>query len=117
MSLTDNLVNLYRIDAQVRGLRRRLESAQRHLEVQDRHLDELRQQRAEFDTRQRQLRATIGNLEGETSAIEQRLEKLRNELNGATTNKQYMAVLTELNTVKLSRGELDERQLQEMERV
>ncbi len=117
MGLTEKLVTLFRVDAQVRGLRRRLETAQRHLDTQDRHLEQLRQQRAELDVRQRQLRATVSNLEIEAAAIDERLEKLRNELNGATTNKQYTAVLTELNTVKQSRSELDDQQLQQMERI
>ena len=117
MSLTENLINLFHLDGQLRGLRSRLESAERYLSVQDRLLDEQRQGREELETRRRQLQATIGNLETETAAIDERLEKLRNELNGATTNKQYTAVLTELNTVKLARSELEDRALQEMELV
>ncbi|MHC4969170.1 MAG: zinc ribbon domain-containing protein [Planctomycetota bacterium] len=117
MSLTEDLVNLFEIDAQVRGLRRRLDSAERYLAAQTRHGDELDAQRLELEARHRQIQAKIANLEGETAALDQRLEKLRNELNTATTNKQYSAVLTELNTAKDARSELEDLVLQEMERI
>jgi predicted nucleic acid-binding Zn-ribbon protein len=117
MSLTDDLVNLYQIDAQVRGLRRRLDSAQRYLTAQTRLVGELETQGQELEARHRQIQAKIGNLEGETAALDERLEKLRNELNAATTNKQYGAVLNELNTAKDARSGLEDLALQEMERV
>lgn len=117
MSLTDSLLTLYRVEAQVRGLRGRLESAQNYLTAQTQQLEELREQHQELRTRTHQIQAKIGNLEGETAAIDTRIEKLRNELNMASTNKQYTAVLTELNTVKLSRNEVDDQILEEMERI
>jgi len=117
MSLTDDLVNLFQIDAQVRGLRRRLDSAERYLAAQTRQGDELGTQRQELEVRHRQIQAKIANVEGETAALDERLEKLRNELNTATTNKQYGAVLSELNTAKDARSELEDLALQEMERV
>jgi predicted nucleic acid-binding Zn-ribbon protein len=117
MSLTENLVNLFQIDAQVRGLRRRLDSAERYLAVQTRNVENLEVQRRELETRQLQLQAKIGNLEGEMAALDERLEKLRDELNAATTNKQYSAVLTELNTAKNARSELEDQALGEMELV
>jgi predicted nucleic acid-binding Zn-ribbon protein len=117
MSLTENLVSLFRIDAQVRGLRRRLESAERYLAAQNRRVDDLAAQRQELDARHRQIQAKIANLESETAALDERLEKLRNELNAATTNKQYTAVLHELNTAKDARSEIEDVVLQELERI
>ncbi|MHC4710691.1 MAG: phosphatidate cytidylyltransferase, partial [Planctomycetota bacterium] len=117
MSLTENLVNLFQIDAQVRGLRRRLDSAERYLAIQTRYVEDLEVQRRELEARHLQLQAKIGNLEGEMAALDERLEKLRNELNAATTNKQYSAVLTELNTAKNARSELEDQVLAEMELV
>jgi predicted nucleic acid-binding Zn-ribbon protein len=117
MSLTENLVNLFQIEAQVRGLRGRLDSAERYLTVQTRRVEDLEVQRRELEARHLQLQAKIGNLEGETAALDERLEKLRDELNAATTNKQYSAVLTELNTAKDARSELEDQALAEMELV
>jgi hypothetical protein len=117
MTLTGSLLALHHVDSQTRGLRSRLESAERALAVQVRHLEELQQQREELESRQRQLQARISNLDGETTLLEQRIEKLRNDLNNASTSKQYNAVLAELSTVKLSRSQLEERELEHMEQL
>ncbi len=117
MSLYANLISLFQVDSQVRGLRSRLESAQRYLDAQDRLLTELREQREEHESRRRQLQATTGNLEVEVAALSERIDKLRGELDAATTNKQYAAVLTEVNTTKLARSELEDRAYEEMEKV
>ncbi len=115
MGLIKNLVALFLVDGQVRGLRSRLEGAERFLAAQERLHSDLEQHCAELETRKRQIQTRIGTLELETASLDERLEKLRNELNGASTNKQYTAVLTELNKAKLDRTELENRTLDQME--
>lgn len=117
MGLMSNLLSLYQVDAQVRGLRNRLDSAERYRTAQTRQVQELSLEREELLVHKRQVQANIGNLESENSGLDERLEKLRTVLNGASTNKQYTAVLTELNTVKVSRSECDDRILKEMEKI
>ncbi len=117
MSLTEDLISLFHIDSNVRGLRRRLDSAQRYLDAQDRLLADLNQQHEECEVRRRHVRATVANLEGEIEVLDERLEKLRDELNVATTNKQYTAVLTERNVAKTARAEIEDRVLEEMETI
>ncbi len=117
MSLTENLLALFRVDSQARGLRGRLESAERYLAAQTRQVEDLERQREEMEARRRQLQAKVANLEGESALLDQRIEKLRTELNNASSNKQYSAVLGELNAIKLSRTDLDNRTLQQMEQI
>ncbi len=117
MTLMETMLNLFHVDAQVRGLRTRLDVARRYLDAQQRQLDDLETQRRELTTRQKQTQATIGTIEVETKALDERIEKLRNELNNAVTSKQHSAFLTELNNVKAQKAQLEEKMLAEMERI
>lgn len=117
MTLMENLLNLHRVDAQVRGLRSRVDSAARYLRIQERQLQERHDQEEELKRRKLHLQANIGNLENELRVADERIEKLRGELNSAVNNKQYAAVLNELNTVKEERGQTEDRMLEDMEQI
>ena len=107
MSLTDDLIGLYRVDSQLRGLRTRVDSAKELLEIRERKLGEVQAGHDETVARQRQSQAHIANLEGESADFEQRIEKLRSELNSSTTDKQYQAILAEMNSLQELRDEVE----------
>jgi len=117
MAVVESLLNLFRVDAQVRGLRSRLTQAERYLAAQEKQLADLTRQNQELASRRKQHQASIAANELEMKTHDQRLEKLRNDLNSATTTKQHQAVLTEMNSIKAKRGEVEDRMLAEMEQI
>jgi predicted nucleic acid-binding Zn-ribbon protein len=117
MGLNDQLLSLYRVDSQVRGLRSRVDNAERYLSAQDRQLEILKGEWAEVQLRVKQREASIANLETERLGFAERIEKLREELNACTTSKQYSAVQNEMSTLKEKCDELDTEALEIMEEV
>lgn len=117
MSVTTKLLRLYKVDCQVRSLRSRVDAAERYLKQQDRTLQDLEAKKDALTGQARQLQATIANDENETNSIEERIESLRAKLNNATSNKEYSALLTEVNTLKADKSSVDERVLESMTRL
>tara|TARA_B100001059_G_scaffold1560_1_gene1315 strand:- start:24739 stop:25491 length:753 start_codon:yes stop_codon:yes gene_type:complete len=117
MSLIDDLLELNLVERQLRGLQSRVGSAETFFNAQNRQMNELLQRQEELQTRRKQRQVTANGFETDTKAMDERLEKLRNELNTAETTKQYSAFLEEMNTLKKTRGETDELTLAEMSEI
>ena len=79
MGLIDQLLTLYRVDSQVRGLRTRVDNAERYLRVQDRQLDQIKTDQAESELHIRQKEATASNIETERDGYTERIVGTRHE--------------------------------------
>lgn len=117
MTLIESLRALHLVDAQVRGIRTRLENAERDLKRQQTQLDTLTAQRKEQDSQLRQLQASVANLELEDKGMLERIGKLRGDLNSTSNTKQYNALRDELKHLEEQRDALAERVLAQMENV
>jgi predicted nucleic acid-binding Zn-ribbon protein len=117
MPLIDNLLTLYKVDRQVRSLRSRVESAQIYLNVQNKQMAEIGVEQAENELKLKQHKANISNIETEIGSIDARIEHLREELNQAVNDKQYSALLAEMNTIKEHRKAFEDEELIEMSSV
>ncbi|MBG83081.1 MAG: hypothetical protein CMJ40_00880 [Phycisphaerae bacterium] len=117
MSLIEDLLELNLVERQLRGLQSRVGSAETFFNAQNRQMNELLQRKEELQTRRKQRQVAVSGFETDTKAMDERLEKLRNELNTAETTKQYSAFLEEMNTLKQTRGETDELALAEMSEI
>ncbi|MDP7005205.1 MAG: hypothetical protein QF718_03230 [Phycisphaerales bacterium] len=117
MPLIDNLLILYKVDKQVRGLRGRVESAKIYLNHQTKQLGDIEIEKAEIDQQRKQRQVTISNIETEIGSIDNRIEHLREELSQAINDKQYSALLAEVNTLKERRKAFEDEELVEMSGV
>ncbi len=117
MSVTTQLLELFRVDKQLRGLRSRLDAAERFLTQQSGLLGDMDKQKATLEAQVKQLRATIANDEGEAARIEARASTLREQMNSAKTAKEYNTFLSELNTLKEQKTAADEKVLESMTKV
>lgn len=117
MDVTRKLLRVFRVDQQIRGLQGRLRGAERFLKEQVKQLSEIESTRTSIEGQLRQLKASIANLEGETSQIDAHINELRERMNQAKTNKEYKALLTEVNTFKERRSSIDESELGHLDKV
>ena len=114
MPLIENLLALYTVDRQVRSLRGRVESAQIYLRVQEKQIADIDVERSEVEQQLKQRKSNIALIETETGSIDDRITHLREELNHASNDKQYSALLAEVNTLKERRKAFEEEELLEM---
>ena len=112
MTLHDDLHELFLIDQQVRGLSGGLNSANSHARSQQAKIQQFTAQLNELNGQLRQTQATEQNLENDAASIDARITKLRDQMNAAKTNKEYSALLVEVNTLKADKSKIDDRAME-----
>ena len=114
MSVTQQLLELFRVDKQLRGLRNRLDAAEAFFNQQSKLLETLEAQRQQFEAEAKHLKATVANEEGDGARIEKKVETLREQMNSAKNSKEYNAFLSELNNFKTEKSGAETRALDSM---
>ncbi len=114
MSIHDQLYQLFLLDKRVRGMRSHLDSAQRRAAALRQKLDDLNQQKSELQDKRAHVQARAANLEGSAKDVEERIRGLRERMNNVKSNKEYSAILVEVNSLKLEQGKLEEQALEQM---
>ncbi|XAL99662.1 C4-type zinc ribbon domain-containing protein [Phycisphaeraceae bacterium D3-23] len=117
MSLQDQLRAFYELDQRVRAMRSRLDAAINRQAAQERKKSQLDQQAAELQAQHKQHQAKAALLESEASGLEARITGLRDKMNAVTSNKEYSALLVEVNTGKLEQSKQEELALAAMTKV
>ena len=117
MSVTLQLLKLFQVDKQLRGLRSRLDSAERFLAQQQAQLKDIEDKRASVELQLKQIRAAQANDEGEAARLESRIETLREQMNGMKTAKEYSAAVSELNNFKEQKTRAEESALESMSKT
>ena len=96
----DALHRLQNIETQLRSLRRQVETKWRSVDARKRRLAALEKQITETHARIKQAQGEADKLELDRKTHEEHIARLREVLNQARTNKEYAAILTQLNTDK-----------------
>jgi uncharacterized protein len=117
MRLTDKLLRVYRVDRQLAGLQSRLKSAERFLQDQTSQIDTVESRRQSLEKQHKQTRATIADHEGEMARIDEVIATKREQMNTTRTNKEYKALLTEVNTLKAERDKAESSALELMSKA
>lgn len=114
MPLQDKLYDLFLLDQQMRGLRTRLNAATRRLNLQQTRLDQLNQQQSELSAQSKHAQAEVAGLEHQAQDADERVNKLREQMNNVRNNKEYSAMLVEVSTLKDEKSKLEDQALEKM---
>lgn len=114
MTVTAQLLDLFRVDQQLRGLRTRLDAAERFLKEQTRLLQDVQARSLTLESQIKQYRAAAANAEGEANRLDQKIAALREQMNAAKTAKEYNAFLSELGNYKDEKASHEEQALAAM---
>lgn len=117
MTATKQLLELFRVDKQLRGLKSRLEVAERFYSQQATQLAELDKQRTTLEAQLKQLKGSINNEDGEAARLDARIATIREQMNSAKTSKEYNAFQTELNNYKTEKSAAEEREMDSMQKA
>jgi hypothetical protein len=117
MSLNLKLRDLFLLDQQMRGLQSRLDAALARQKAQQTKLDRFHQQRSELTDQHKQTQAKAAGFEHQVQDVETRIARYREQMNSVKSNKEYSALLIEVNTLKLDKAKFEEQALEQMGKV
>ncbi|MAE66820.1 MAG: hypothetical protein CMJ18_21385 [Phycisphaeraceae bacterium] len=117
MSTTQKLYDLFMLDGRVRAIESRLDAARRRLEIQESKLSQAEQQHTEMEDQLKHVQARASDLEKQSDEYEQRINEHREQMNAVTNNKQYSALLIEVNTFKVEKDKLEEEALEQLGQI
>jgi predicted nucleic acid-binding Zn-ribbon protein len=111
------LTRLQRVELELHGLRNSIESRRRALKAIERRIQKQDEQINQKMLQIRSLQAAADAAELEIKTREAEILRLRDALNKAKTNKEYAAILTQINTDKADNAKHEESGLQQLAQV
>ncbi|MFB3893558.1 MAG: zinc ribbon domain-containing protein [Phycisphaerae bacterium] len=115
--MLDALLRLQAVERDLTAVRRRLQTRKNAVAIQQRKIDQLRAEYAAIHDKAVSRRKEADRRELDLKQKEAKVSSLRTALNTAKTNKEYAAILTELNTHKADNAKLEEEILKIMQEV
>jgi predicted nucleic acid-binding Zn-ribbon protein len=105
------LVRLQSVEVDLTKLRRRMHMRRNAVRAQEARIAKHTAERDALHAAMMGQRVRADALELQLKEAEAKNEKYRNDLNGAKTNKEYAAILTQINTVKADNARVEEEEL------
>ena len=115
--ILSSLVHLQTVEVKLRQAREKLRRSQRAMAKQQQRIDQAQATLAAKHEEIKLTRLQSGRLELDLKTREDQVAKLRVALNTAKTNKDYSAILTQINTSKASKSKLEDSVLALMTQV
>jgi len=115
--MLDGLLKLQKIERELSQVRRRLRSRQSAVDLQQRRIDEIKEKWQALHDKGATRRRDADRHELDLRESEEHVAKLRSALNTAKTNKEYAAILTQINTLKADNAKLEEAALRIIQEV
>ncbi len=107
----DALQVLQQVELKLTALRSKVSDKKRSVRTHQRRIVELERQQAEKKQGLLRQQLSVGQLELEIKSRDAEVAKLRETLNRSKTNKEYAAILTQINTTKADNSKLEDRVL------
>lgn len=111
------LLTLQKIESKLAQVRSRLRTRERAVKVQQSKIDQLGRQWQELHDRHMARRLHANELALVVQERDEQVAKLRTTLNTARTNKEYAAILTQINTTKADNSKVEEDALMAMQQA
>jgi predicted nucleic acid-binding Zn-ribbon protein len=110
-----SLFKLQEIEHDLRHVRRRLRSKENAVRIVQQKIDQLVVQQKTLTEQIRHQQIQIDEIELERASREEEIQHFRLALNRAKTNKEYAAMLTQINSYKVDNSKLEEQILKIMD--
>lgn len=115
--MLQELHTLQEIESQIVDIRRQLDRKDRQVRAQGRRLTAIRDAAEQYRLETLQTQARFDELDVDIKGRSANIEKLREHLNTVRTNKEYAAVLAQLNNEKADVSRLESQALEIMQAI
>jgi predicted nucleic acid-binding Zn-ribbon protein len=115
--MLESLIHLQSIERQLTHVRGRLKTRKNAVAAQERRIEQIKAEYNALHDKSITRRKDADRFELDLRAKEEQVAKLRTALNLAKTNKEYAAILTQLNTYKADNAKVEEEVLKIMQDV
>jgi predicted nucleic acid-binding Zn-ribbon protein len=111
------LLNLQSIERRLGQVRSRLATRKNAVQSQQKRIEDLRKQQSVLQEKTLTRRKDADRMDLDLKSKEEQISKLRTQLHSAKTNKEYAAILTQINTYKADNAKIEEEALKIMQEV